>query len=119
MIAAELAKDRKPWRLLSAIALAPATGPLVYCFSMLLGSGYPYSGPGHMEKHFDIVLALMVLSYPISIGLGALIVGVLYFTVRLTGRNCLVWALVVSAAAGFLFPWFVASSDFEPPCQEG
>ncbi|MGX5800655.1 hypothetical protein ACWGS9_05355 [Bradyrhizobium sp. Arg314] len=115
MIATELAEGWKLWRLLSAIALAPATGPLIYCFGMLLGSGYPYSGAGHMEKHFDIVLALMVLSYPISIGLGALIVGILYFTGRLTGWNCLAWALVIGAAAGFLFSWFVNSSDLETP----
>jgi hypothetical protein len=62
------------WRIWLAVALAPATGPLIYGVGMLLGSGYPYSGPGHMEKHLNIVLVFMGMSYPVSIGLGALIV---------------------------------------------
>jgi len=41
---------------------------------MLLGSGYPYSGPGHIEKHLDIVLMFLAMSYPVSIGLGVPIV---------------------------------------------
>jgi len=75
------------WRIGMAIALAPATGPLIYGVGILLGSGYPYSSPGHMEKHLLSVAVLMTLSYPVSIALGLIIVGSLHFNRRLTGLN--------------------------------
>gem|GEM_PF-2512616 len=115
MIATGLAGGKSPWRLLLATVLAPANGPLIYCVGMLLGSGYPYSGPGHMEKHFDIVFFLTVLSYPICIGLGALIVGFLYLSKRLTGLNCIGLALAVGAAAGFIFTGFIDRLGAEVP----
>jgi len=105
----------KLWRFLLAAALAPATGPLIYCVGMLAGSGYPYSGPGHMEKHLDIVLVFMAISYPICIGLGALIVGGLYFRRRLAGLNCIGWALPAGAAAGAIFLWSVESPGESSP----
>ncbi|MCA0274804.1 MAG: hypothetical protein LCH86_02230 [Proteobacteria bacterium] len=86
-----------------AIALAPATGPRIYGVGILLGSGYPYSGPGHMEKHLLSVAVLMTLSYPVSIVLGMIIVGSLHFTRRLTGLNCIAWALVAGTAVGIAF----------------
>lgn len=91
------------WRIGIAIALAPATGPLIYGVGILLGSGYPYSGPGHMEKHLLSVAALMALSYPVSIALGLIIVWSLHFTRRLTGLNCIAWALVTGTAVGIAF----------------
>ncbi|BCG95595.1 hypothetical protein [Mesorhizobium sp. 131-2-1] len=103
----------KLWRFLLAAALAPATGPIIYCVGMLVGSGYPYSGPGHMEKLLDIVLVFMAISYPVSIGLGALIVGALYFRHGLAGLNCIGWALPAGAAAGVIFLWSVESPGYE------
>lgn len=91
------------WRIGIAIALAPATGPLIYGVGILLGSGYPYSGPGHMEKHLLSVAVLMTLSYPVSIALGLIIVGSLHFTRKLTGLNCIAWALVAGTAVGIAF----------------
>ncbi|GAA2822343.1 hypothetical protein GCM10010836_12870 [Aminobacter aminovorans] len=81
---------------------------------MLLGSGYPYSGPGHMEKHLLSILVLMVMNYPTSIGIGMPIVAVLYFRQKLTGLNCIAWALVAGAAAGVIFPWVVDPADHVP-----
>jgi hypothetical protein len=46
----------------------------MYCLGMLLGLGYPYSGPGHMEKHLLSIVWLMALSYAVSIGPGVPIV---------------------------------------------
>jgi len=101
------------WRIGLAIVLAPATGPLVYGLGMLLGSGYPYSGPGHMEKHLLSILWLMALSYPVSLGLGVPIVASLYFSRTLTGLNCIAWALVAGAAAGIAFYLVTIPAGYE------
>lgn len=98
----------QPWRIVLATLLAPATGPLIYCVGILLGSGYPYSGPGHTEKHLLSIVWLMALTYPVSIGLGVPIVSLLYFANRLTTWICIGWALVAGATGGSVFfRWLV------------
>ena len=106
------------WRIGIAIALAPAAVPLMYGVGILLGSEYPYSGPGAMEKHLLSTAALMALSYPVSIGLGVPIVASLYFTQRLTGLNCVAWALVAGAAASIVFRWIVDRPGHEAPLSQ-
>ena len=80
---------------------------------MILGSGYPYIGPGYMEKHLLSVVWLMAASYPVSIGLGVPIVASLYFSRKLTGLNCIAWASVAGAAAGVVFRKLASSPESE------
>lgn len=107
------------WRTWLATVLAPATGPLIYGVGKLLGSGYPYTGPGYMEKHLMSILWLMSASYPVSIGLGVPIVATLYFTQRLTGLNCIIWALLTGASTGVVFRWVVNSPRSESTLSQG
>lgn len=85
----------------------------MYCLGMLLGLGYPYSGPGHMEKHLLSIVWLMALSYAVSIGPGVPIVASLHFSRKLTRLNCIAWALVAEAAVGIAFCLFTIPPDYE------
>lgn len=101
------------WRIAMGTLLAPATGPLIYGVGMILGSGYPYIGPGYMEKHLLSTAALMALSYLVSIGLGVPIVASLYVTKKLTGLKCIAWAFVAGAAAGVVMDKLASSAGSE------
>lgn len=95
-------------RLLLASALAPATAPLVYITGMLLGSGYPYSADGHMQKFFDEVLVTFIMSYLATLSFGLPMIYLLYRATRLTTANCLLSA----ASLGFVgLPLFLLQFD--------
>ncbi|MDH4984897.1 hypothetical protein QEZ47_04895 [Aminobacter anthyllidis] len=98
-----------------ALVLAPAAVPLIYHVAILLGSGYPYQSAGHMDKHLLQTLALTMMNYVVSFALGVPIVVLLYLTRRLNSLNCLVWALIVGAAAGLVLPWVADGRQSIPP----
>jgi hypothetical protein len=94
-------------RLVLAALLAPASAPLLYVLATFAWSGYP-SGPGHAEKLVDeFLLALLPLSYFLSLCIGTPVVLVLQRNQRLTMWRCVAVAALIGAALGLCSTfWF-------------
>lgn len=91
-----------------AALLAPMSSPLLYVLATVAWSGYPTSGPGHAGKLVDeLLLALLPLSYFLSLCIGTPVVLVLQRLQRLTAWRCVVVAALIGTVLGLCATfWF-------------
>jgi hypothetical protein len=93
------------------------SAPLLYVLAAFAWSGYPTSGPGHAGKLVDeLLLALLPLSYFLSLCIGTPVVLVLQRIQRLTTWRCVVVAALIGAVLGLCATfWFSGPPGIDTP----